>query len=130
MTRGNSWGTLNCKLLSDFYDIFDENNPLSAEEKEYDFKWKKLTAYRDKLARLTFLDPACGSGNFLTETYLSLRRLDNEALRQLTALSQTEGQITFVFGGTDDPVKVRISQMYGIEINDFAVTVAKTALWQ
>lgn len=92
-------------------------------------KRKQLTAYRDKLASLTFLDPACGSGNFLTETYLSLRRLDNEALRQLTALSQTEGQITFVFGGTDDPVKVRISQMYGIEINDFAVTVAKTALW-
>ena len=92
-------------------------------------KRKQLKAYRDKLASLTFLDPACGSGNFLTETYLSLRRLDNEALRQLIALTQTEGQITFVFDGTDDPIKVRISQMYGIEINDFAVTVAKTALW-
>ena len=48
MTRGNSWGTLNCKLLSDFYDIFDENNPLSAEEKEYDFKWKINECERKK----------------------------------------------------------------------------------
>ncbi len=81
----------------------------------------KLNAFRDKLASLTFLDPACGSGNFLTETYMSLRRLENEALVELTG-----GQILLDLGNV---IKVSIGQFYGIEINDFAVTVAKTALW-
>ena len=83
---------------------------------------KKLHAFQDKLASLVFLDPAAGSGNFLTETFLSLRRLENEALRILTG-----GQISF--GEVINPIKVSISQFYGIEINDFAVTVARTALW-
>ncbi len=82
---------------------------------------KRLEDYRDKLASLNFLDPACGSGNFLTETYLSLRRLENEALKL-----QQGGQIQIETGGI---IKVSIGQFYGIEINDFAVTVAKTALW-
>ena len=82
---------------------------------------KKINEYRDKLASLTFLDPACGSGNFLTETYISLRRLENEALK--TTLGD---QIILDIG---DVIKVSIGQFYGIEINDFAVTVAKTALW-
>ena len=86
-------------------------------------KKKKLTEFQDKLASLKFLDPACGSGNFLTETYLSLRKLENEVIFELTG-----GQI----GLADEnfsPIKVSIGQFYGIEINDFAVTVAKTALW-
>ncbi len=81
----------------------------------------KLEEYQKKLASLNFLDPACGSGNFLTETYLSLRRLENEVISLLH-----QGQIMLDVG---DPIKVSISQFYGIEINDFAVTVAKTALW-
>ena len=86
-------------------------------------KKKKLTEFQDKLASLKFLDPACGSGNFLTETYLSLRKLENEVIFELTG-----GQIGF---GDESfsPIKVSIGQFYGIEINDFAVTVAKTALW-
>lgn len=82
----------------------------------------KLRAFQDKLAHLTFLDPACGSGNFLTETYLSLRRMENDVLRSLT------DQMS-LFGDSKNPIKVSIGQFYGIEINDFAVTVAKTALW-
>ena len=82
---------------------------------------QKLEEFRDKLASLTFLDPACGSGNFLTETYLSLRRLENEVIELLQG-----GKAAF---GFLNPIKVNISQFYGIEINDFAVTVAKTALW-
>ena len=82
---------------------------------------QKLRAFQVKLADLKFLDPACGSGNFLTETYLSLRRLENEVIGLLN-----RGQITM---DMDNPIKVSISQFYGIEINDFAVTVAKTALW-
>ena len=86
-------------------------------------KERKLKDFQKKLASLSFLDPACGSGNFLTETYLSLRRLENEVLRVLS-----HGQIAF--GDADwNPIQVSLGQFYGIEINDFAVTVAKTALW-
>lgn len=85
-------------------------------------KNQQLEEYRNKLSKLTFLDPACGSGNFLTETYISLRRLENQALQ-----TQLKGQITFL--DMKEIIKVSINQFYGIEINDFAVTVAKTALW-
>ena len=92
------------------------------EEKIEKQRQKKLDTYQDRLASLTFLDPACGSGNFLTETYLSLRRLENEVIRQ-----RYHGQT--MMGAFVNPIKVSIQQFYGIEINDFAVTVATTALW-
>lgn len=84
---------------------------------------RRLAAFQDRLASLRFLDPACGSGNFLTETYLSLRELENTVIR---ALSQGKGTayITAV-----NPIKVSIDQFHGIEINDFAVSVASVALW-
>ena len=82
---------------------------------------RKLHNFQDKLASLVFLDPACGSGNFLTETYLSLRRLENEVIK---AIYTFEPLPAF-----ENPIKVSINQFYGIEINDFAVTVATTALW-
>lgn len=83
----------------------------------------KLKAFQDKLASISWLDPATGSGNFLTETYLCIRRLENDVLLELS-----KGQIMF---GSElfNPIKVSIQQFYGIEINDFAVTVAKTAMW-
>lgn len=83
---------------------------------------KRLRAFQSKLADLVFLDPACGSGNFLTETYISLRRLENRVLKELLGAQ-------IVLGALENPIQVAISQFYGIEINDFAVTVAKTALW-
>lgn len=83
---------------------------------------EKVEKFKDKLANLKFLDPACGSGNFLTETYISLRRLENEAIK----LTLDNGQMMFDMEGV---IRVSIGQFYGIEINDFAVTVAKTALW-
>ena len=84
---------------------------------------KKLRNFQMKLANFRWLDPAAGSGNFLTETYISIRRLENEVIKELQ-----RGQITFGFD-EDSPIHVSINQFYGIEINDFAVTVAKTALW-
>ena len=93
------------------------------EEKEEKKRLRRLDEYQNKLASLTFLDPACGSGNFLTETYLSLRRLENEVIRE-----RYHGQSFLGLEGAS-PVKVSIHQFYGIEINDFAVTVATTALW-
>ena len=87
-------------------------------------KMRKAKAFQEKLASLKFLDPACGSGNFLTETFLSLRRLENEAIRILS-------QDNMIIGFEDDNswIRVGIHQFYGIEINDFAVATATTALW-
>lgn len=84
-------------------------------------KIDKLNDFQTKLGSLKFLDPACGSGNFLTESYISLRRLENKVISILN-----KGERAF---GFEDSIKVHINQFYGIEINDFAVTVAKTALW-
>lgn len=92
-------------------------NPILKERR------KQLLKYQEEISNLKFLDPACGSGNFLTETYLSLRKLENRMLE-----SYYEGQAQVATTGTS-PIKVSINQFYGIEINDFAVTVAKTALW-
>ena len=102
-------------------DLRNELDLVLAEKVEKT-RQRRLDEYQDKLASLTFLDPACGSGNFLTETYLSLRRLENEAIRE-----RYHGQM--MMGDFKNPVKVSINQFYGIEINDFAVTVATTALW-
>ncbi len=93
------------------------------EEKIEKQRKRKLDDYQMKLSSLTFLDPACGSGNFLTETYLSLRRSEDEAIRE-----RYHGQAFLGFEEVS-PIKVSIQQFYGIEINDFAVTVATTALW-
>lgn len=103
-------------------------NDLNREFKEMlqiktDKKRKQgLLSLQSKIANLVFLDPACGSGNFLTETYLSLRKLENEILKIL------DGG-TMSMNGEFSPIKVRIEQFYGMEVNDFAVTVAKAALW-
>ena len=85
-------------------------------------KKDRAIAFQDKLAGLKFFDPACGSGNFLTESYTSLRRLENEALRIIYGGNRVIGEIA-------EPIKVSINQFYGIEINDFACSVAQTALW-
>ena len=105
-----------------FNDLRCELDDVKAEKVEK-VQMKKAAEFQKKLAELKFLDPACGSGNFLTETYLSLRRLENEAIRL-----QTKGQVQMGFEETN-PVKVSIHQFYGIEINDFAADVATTALW-
>lgn len=106
-------------FLNDLKAELEEIKQIPSEKK----RANELKLFQDKLASLRWLDPASGSGNFLTETYLSIRRLENEALKVLT-----KGQISI---GDENitPIKVSISQFYGIEINDFAVTVAKTALW-
>ena len=85
-------------------------------------KRERAFAFQDKLAGLKFFDPACGSGNFLTESYTSLRRLENEALRIIYGGDRVIGEMA-------DPIKVSINQFFGIEINDFACSVAQTALW-
>ncbi len=105
-------------FLNDLRSELDE----ILEEKVEKQRVRRLDDFQNKLASLTFFDPACGSGNFLTETYLSLRRLENETIRE-----RYRGQT--MMGEFLNPIKVSIQQFYGIEINDFAVSVATTALW-
>ena len=104
-------------FMNELNKEFEEISSIAVERT----REKKLKDFQTKLSKLTFFDPACGSGNFLTETYLSLRRLENKVISLLH-----KGQIVMDLG---NPIQVSISQFYGIEINDFAVTVAKTALW-
>ena len=104
-------------FLDDLKAELEDIKALKVEKTRRD----RLQAFRKKLSTLVFLDPAAGSGNFLTETYISLRRLENDAL-----FEETHGQMML---GDNDVIQVSIGQFYGIEINDFAVTVAKTALW-
>ncbi|GHN38595.1 methylase [Lactobacillus delbrueckii] len=103
-------------------DLKEQLNQIKQLRTENALK-RRAKEFQEKLASLKFLDPACGSGNFLTETYLSLRKLENEAIK----LQITDNNVLL---DTDQKlVKVSIQQFYGIEINDFAVSVAKTALW-
>ncbi len=106
-------------FFDDLKQEFNEIRSLTVERT----KNRKFEEYQNRLASFFFLDPACGSGNFLTESYLSLRRLENDVLRE-----RLHGQMSFGFEGAS-PIQVSLEQFYGIEINDFAVTVAKTALW-
>lgn len=104
-----------------FLDALKAEFEAIKEEAVVKTRLRRLHAFQDRLARLKFFDPACGSGNFLTETYLSLRRLENEVIKQIYSIEQLDA--------FTNPIKVSIQQFYGIEINDFAVTVATTALW-
>jgi len=114
-------------LLDELTEELESLSPTKSRAKMSSHSWRtmerQLFKFQQKLASLTFLDPACGSGNFLTETFISLRRLENRALKLIYSDKER------MFGGDYSPIKVSISQFYGIEINDFAVTVAKTALW-
>lgn len=107
-------------LKEELQKLKDER-PMPTSKKIPEWR-RKMVAFQEKLAGLKFLDPACGSGNFLTETYLSLRRLENDIIRELN-----DGNMNL--GLDEGIIKVGISQFYGIEINDFASDVARTALW-
>ena len=113
------------------FKIDNTINPHAVSRKE-----QALNDLQDKLANIKILDPACGSGNFLTESYLSIRKIENEIIRERLAMAKESvmGQMMMTFDAEEEdeknnPVKVSISQFYGIEVNDFAVTVAKAALW-
>lgn len=104
-----------------FYSALQADFARCMEETNVKKRLRALHELQDRMAALRFFDPACGSGNFLTETYLSLRRLENEIIKRIYSVE--------TFDAFDNPIKVNIHQFYGIEINDFAVTVATTALW-
>lgn len=124
-------GGMHYTSIQNIHKVID---PLFLDELKAEFEQikqyktdKKITQecndFQNKLASLKFLDPACGSGNFLTETYICLRKLENEVI-----LFRSKGMSSLSLEDLN-PVKVSIHQFYGIEINDFACAVATTALW-
>ncbi len=85
-----------------------------------------LERFHDKLACLTFFDPACGCGNFLVVAYREIRRLETETLRRLSARRGTTGQRV---ASLDLLCRVHVDQFYGIEIEEFPARIARTALY-
>jgi len=83
---------------------------------------RKLAAFQDKLAGLTFFDPACGCGNFLIVTYRELRRLEIAVLKELHPVRQQELDVSHLS-------KLDVNQFYGIEIEEFSALIAETAMW-
>ncbi len=111
-----------------FLDEYKEKFLITMGEKVLKKRIEKFKNLQNELATLTFFDPAAGSGNFLTETYLSLRRLENDILRETITDKSGSGILGF-HEDEFNPIKISIQQFYGIEINDFAVAVARTAIW-
>ena len=104
-------------FLDDLRKELDELKAMPADRK----RDQKLRRFQQKIASLRFMDPACGSGNFLTSAYIELRKIENTVISLLN-----RGQIMLDIG---NPIQVSINQFFGLEIHDFAVTVARTALW-
>lgn len=99
--------------------------PLFMDELRAEFERVKtnknqLFEFQKKLSRLTFLDPACGCGNFLVISYRELRKLEIEVLRAAEKLGQRWGEL---------PIAVDVDQFYGIEIEEFPAQVAQVAMW-
>lgn len=109
---------INPLFMNDLNEEFSEINKIGVEKR----RKQKLLEFHEKISNLVFFDPAAGSGNFLTETFIQLRKLENKILEIIYGNQMFMGDI-------DSPVKISIDHFYGIEINDFAATVAKTALW-
>ena len=87
----------------------------------------KLNTLRQKLASLKLLDPACGCGNFLVVSYRELRRLEHEIIRRLYRKEIERKQENFLSSGEFS--KLHVSQMNGIELEDFPVEIAQLSLW-
>ncbi|MFU2204062.1 DNA methyltransferase, partial [Streptococcus pluranimalium] len=84
---------------------------------------KEVSTLHERLSKIKFFDPACGSGNFLIITYKELRRLEIRLLKALRELRQ-DGKIDFF-----ETSKISLNQFYGIELDDFAHEVARLSLW-
>ena len=104
------------KLIGPLFldELKDEFQKVKANKNE-------LRRFHDKISQLTFLDPACGCGNFLVIAYRELRLLEIEILKIL----QGEQQVLNI----DAILKVQVSQFYGIEIEEFPVKITEVAMW-
>jgi hypothetical protein len=108
-------------ILKVIQPLFLDELHIEFDQVKYDKK--KLETFHQKLANLTFLDPACGCGNFLVVTYRELRRLELKVLER----KNKTGQMKLI--GTEDLSLLNVNQFYGIEIEEFPALVARTAMY-
>jgi hypothetical protein len=101
------------ELYSEFFNIKDS-------DLKDNTKLEKLEKLLDRIGKMKFFDPACGSGNFLIIAYKELRKLEIEIYELIVFIKQK----TFIY----EP-SIKLSQFYGIEIDDFAHDVAMLSLW-
>ena len=101
------------ELYTEFFDIKDS-------DLKDNTKLEKLEKLLDRIGKMKFFDPACGSGNFLIIAYKELRKLEIEIYELIVFIKQK----TFIY----EP-SIKLSQFYGIEIDDFAHDVAMLSLW-
>ena len=86
----------------------------------------ELRRFQEKLGRMTFFDPACGCGNFLIIAYRELRLLEIEVIREIRAASAKTAQSVL---DVEWRSYVDVDQFYGIELGEFPVRIAETAMW-
>jgi len=103
-------------FLDDLWVEFDKYKALKS-----DVRIARLNDFHDKLARLKFLDPACGCGNFLIITYRELRILELAVIKELLGGERILDVDTYI--------KVNVNQFYGIEIEEFPSKIAQVAMW-
>ncbi|HOX91794.1 MAG TPA: N-6 DNA methylase, partial [Spirochaetales bacterium] len=103
-------------FLDELWAEFDKLKALKS-----DVRKARLTEFHDRLAALTFLDPACGCGNFLVITYRELRILELSVIKELLGSERLLD--------VDHFIKVNVDQFYGIEIEEFPAQIAEVAMW-
>jgi len=103
-------------FLDDLWAEFDKIRALKS-----DIRKVRLNEFHDRLAKLKFLDPACGCGNFLVITYRELRILELEVIKEIL------GGVRLL--DVDQYIKVNVDQFYGIEIEEFPAQIAEVAMW-
>ena len=113
---------LKSELRAILESIKDTQKKLTKEQTD------KLYAFQGKLASLTFLDPACGSGNFLIVSFREIKRLEFEAVKALHKFDDTHER-SLLDDWKLEASKVTIDQFYGIEIEEFPVEVARVSMW-
>lgn len=127
---------INIMKVIDSLFLDDLNEELEKIQKLKIGRLKRYNEFHEKLAQLKFLDPACGSGNFLILAYREIRRLEHEVIRLTLSeefLQENKGtqdvQYQNTFFSVEEMVKVEVNQLYGIEIERYAVSIAKLGLW-
>ncbi len=113
---------INPLFMDDLWREFDQIKKRKTVEERKKF----LTAFQNKLSNMTFFDPACGCGNFLVIAYRELRQLEIKIL--LLLHTDNTGKLQTKLDASELS-KIDVHQFYGIEINDFAVHIARSALW-
>ena len=100
-------------------ELNDKISEIIDSELKNNNKAKKLIELLERISKMKFLDPACGSGNFLIIAYKELRRVEMKIYEELEDLGEAQLYLEYV----------KLDQFYGIEIDNFASDVAMLSMW-